>query len=305
MNKIDDELLSQIASFHGVPEGSYNIRKNGESIARVSGSEVLIEPKKNKSGINIRVMTNVKNKSVHIPVILTKGGFTDLVYNDFYIGENAEVTIIAGCGIHNATNLQTEHDGIHSFHLGKGSKVTYIEKHLALGSGKGEKVLNPTTKIVMEENSNFLMETTQIGGVTYSNRKTYATIKNNAHLVIKEKILTTDFQTAKTFFKVNLNGDGSSVEVVSRSVAKDNSFQEFTSNVIGSADCYGHVECDGILLNNAQITSTPKIEAKVYKANLVHEAQIGKIAGEQLIKLMSLGLTETEAEDLIIKGYLN
>lgn len=305
MTKIDDELLAQIADLHGVPEGSYNIRKNGESIARFSSEEVIIEPKKNKNGINIRVKPYVKGKSVHIPVILTVGGFTDLVYNDFYIGEGAEVTIIAGCGIHNATQNKSEHDGIHSFHLGAGSKVTYIEKHLALGNEKSEKVLNPTTKIVMDKNSSFLMETIQLGGVTYSNRKTYATIKQNAHLVIKEKILTTQNQIAKTLFNVKLVEDGSSVEVVSRSVAKDNSFQEFVSNVIGSADCYGHVECDGILLNNAQIVSTPKIQAKIYKANLVHEAQIGKIAGEQLIKLMSLGLSEAEAENLIIKGYLN
>lgn len=303
MNKIDKDLLLQIADMHKIPEGSYNIRKNGQSILRQSNADIEIVSKTDKSGIDIIVKPNVKNKSVHIPVIITQGNLTELVYNDFYIGENADVTIVAGCGIHNPTDNKSEHDGLHTFHLSKNSKVKYIEKHLGIGN-KGDKVLNPETKIFMDKNSFFEMETIQLGGVSSANRKTYAKLKDNAKLLIKERILTTENQTAKTNFKVELIGKNSSVDVLSRSVAKDNSWQEFNSNIIGSNECFGHVECDGIIVNNAQIVSTPKINAKNVNASLVHEAAIGKIAGEQIIKLLSLGLTEQEAEDLIIKGYL-
>ena len=305
MNKIDKDLLAQIADLHGVPEGSYNIRKDGESIDRASSAEIEIVSKKDKNGVDIFVKPNTKNKSVHIPVIVTKGGFSDLVYNDFYIGENSEVVIVAGCGIHNATDKNSEHSGIHNLHIGKGAKVKYIEKHLATGDGVGEKILNPVTKIMLSEGSVLEMETIQLGGVTYSNRKTNATLLKDSHLIIKEKILTTNTQYAKTVFNVNLKESNCSAEVVSRSVAKDKSKQEFVSNLIGNAECYGHVECDAILINDAKIVSVPKITANCVSANLVHEAQIGKIAGDQLTKLMTLGLTEKEAEDLIIKGYLS
>lgn len=304
MYKIDKELLAQIADLHSIPEGAYNIRKNGECLSRNSSAEIDIVPKKKKSGIDIIVKPNVKNKSCHIPVILSKAGLNDVVYNDFYIGENADVVIVAGCGI-SCGNGKSEHDGIHAFHLGKNSRVKYIEKHLGLGSEKAERVLNPTTKIFMEEGSFFEMDTLQLGGVSYSKRKTEARLKKDAKLSIKEKILTTDNQEAITMFKVELNGENSSVDVVSRSVAKDHSKQTFISNVIGNDKVFGHVECDGILCNNAKITSTPKIVANNVDASLVHEAVIGKIAGEQLIKLMSLGLDEKEAEDVIIKGFLN
>lgn len=304
MNKIEKDLLAQIADLHSIPEGAYNIRQNGVGVARNSTSEIEIVPKKNKSGIDIIVKPNVKGKSVHIPVIVTVGGLSDLVYNDFYIGENAEVTIIAGCGLHNTTDQTSQHNGIHSFHLGKNSVVTYIEKHLALGNGTGGKILNPVTKIVMKQNSTFNMETTQLGGVTSSVRTTKAKLEDNAKLVIKEKILTTESQTAETKFDVDLVGNNSSVEVISRSVAKDNSYQNFYSKVKGRNHCFGHVSCDGILVNNARIDSTPKIVCENVDATLVHEAAIGKIAGEQLTKLMTLGLTEQEAEDLIIKGFL-
>ena len=293
MNKIDKELLSQIADLHSIPEGAYNIRKNGEALSRNSTADIEIIPKKDKSGIDIIVKPNVKNKSVHIPVIITMGGVNDLVYNDFYIGENADVTIVAGCGIHNTTSTKSEHNGIHSFHLDKNCNVVYIEKHLGLGNDKSEKILNPVTKIVMKENSNFVMETTQLGGVSSSVRTTKAKLYDNAKLVIKEKILTTASQSAITKFDVQLIGANSSVDVMSRSVAKDNSYQ-----------CFGHVACDGILVDNARIDSTPKIICENVNATLVHEAAIGKIAGEQLTKLMTLGLTEQEAEDLIIKGFL-
>ncbi len=305
MNKIDKELLLQIADLHAIPEGSYNIRKNGELLSRNSNADIEIVPKKNKSGIDIIVKAGVKNKSCHIPVIITDGGFNDLVYNDFYIGDDADVTIIAGCGISCTNAEKSEHDGIHSFHLGKNCKVKYIEKHLGMGNEKAEKVLNPTTKVVMKENSEFEMETIQLGGVSYSDRKTFATLYAGAKLSIKEKILTTDSQFAKTSFKVTLKGTGSSVDVCSRSVAKNDSKQVFNSYVIGDGECFGHVECDGIIVDNAKIESTPRILANDVNASLVHEAAIGKIAGEQLLKLMSLGLNKQEAEDLIIKGYLS
>lgn len=303
MDRIDEELLSQIADLHGVPEGSYNIRKNGQSIGRASNDDIQIVSKKNKSGIDIFVKPNVKNKSVHIPVIITVGGLDDVVYNDFYIGENADVLIVAGCGIHNSSDKKSQHDGIHTFHLEKNSKVRYIERHLGLGDG-AEKVLNPITKVYQKEGSSLLMETTQLGGVSSAVRKTIAKVGENATLVIKEKILTTDSQTAVTNFKVELVGRNSSVDVISRSVAQKESRQEFHSNVLGENACFGHVECDGIITDKAQITSVPKIVAENVEASLVHEAAIGKIAGDQLTKLMSLGLDAEQAEALIIKGFL-
>ena len=304
LSKIDQELLSQISDLHAIEQGSYNIRKNGESLSRYSTADIDIIPKADKSGIDIIVKPNVINKSVHIPVIISQGGITDKVYNDFYIGENSNVLIVAGCGIHNTSNTESQHNGIHTFHLAKNSTVKYIEKHLGLGNASSGKVLNPETKIIMEQNSSLTMETAQLGGVTYSDRKTSAKLKTNAKLLIKESILTTKNQIAKTKFNVELVGDGSSVEVKSRSVAKDNSYQEFISNLKGKADCYGHVECDGIIDGHAHIISTPQISALNPNANLVHEAQVGKIAGEQLDKLMTLGLTYEQACDKIIAGYL-
>lgn len=304
MEKIDQELLEQIADIHSIPQGSYNIRKNGASIARNTTKDIDIISKTDKSGIDIIVKPYVKNKSVHIPVIITVGNLSDLVYNDFYIGEGADVLIVAGCGIHNDTDTTSQHDGIHSFHLEKNCKVKYIEKHLGLGNGSGKKVLNPVTNIEMQDGSYFEMETIQLGGVSSSVRSTYAKLYNDTKLVIKEKILTTDKQTATTKFHVDLIGTNSSVEVISRSVAKNRSRQKFESNIHGKNECFGHVECDGILIDNAVIESTPKIVAEDVNATLVHEAAIGKIAGEQLIKLMTLGLTKEEAENLIIKGFL-
>lgn len=303
MNNIDKELLKSVADLHSTPLGSFNIRKNGESVGRNSTKEIEIITKKDKSGIDIIVKPGVKNKSVHIPVIITVGNLTDIVYNDFYIGEGADVIIVAGCGIHNPTLDDSRHDGIHTFYLEKNSKVKYIEKHL--GTGKGGKILNPITKIFMKNGSEFEMETLQIGGVTYSKRDTQAVLEDNTKLLIKEKILTTEDQEAITSFDVQLKGKNSHVQVVSRSVAKENSKQSFYSNISGEAECFGHVECDGILLDKAQIISVPKIDAKCPEASLVHEAAIGKIAGEQLLKLMSLGLSHEEAENLIIKGYLS
>ena len=304
MNEVDKELLKEIADMHSVPQGSFNIRKNGESIARNSTKDIEIVPKKDKSGIDIIVKEGVKNKSVHIPVIITVGNLNDLVYNDFYIGKDADVLIVAGCGIHNPTDKKSQHDGIHTFHLEENCKVKYIEKHLGVGNGQGDKVLNPTTVVEMKDGSDFEMETIQLGGVSYSNRKTNAFLGNDTKLVIKEKILTSDKQKAITTFNVVLKGKNSSVEVVSRSVAKGKSRQKFVSNLKGQNECFGHVECDGIILDNAQIESVPKIVAQNINATLIHEAAIGKIAGDQLVKLQTLGLSEEEAQNQIIKGFL-
>ncbi len=304
MDKIEQRLLEKIADLHKIPSGAFNLRKNGQTDTRTSTKDIEISPKTDKSGIDIFVNPNVKNKSVHIPVIITVGGLTDLVYNDFYIGENADVLIVAGCGIHNKTCNKSEHNGIHTFHIGKNAKVKYVEKHVGEGEGSGERVLNPVTKIFMRENSFMEMETLQLEGVSSTIRKTEAKLYQNASLHIQENILTTDSQTAKTLFKVELLGDSSSVEVVSHSVARDSSYQEFKSDLIGKNHCFGHVECDGILLDNARIVSVPKIDAIDSNASLIHEAAIGKIAGDELNKLMTLGLTQTEAENTIIQGFL-
>lgn len=304
MNNIEQKLLEKIADLHKIPSGAFNLRKNGQAAVRNTTKDIDIRPKKNKSGIDIFVKPNVKNKSVHIPVIITVGGLSDLVYNDFYIGHDADVLIVAGCGIHNNTCKTSMHNGIHTFHIGANAKVKYIEKHVGEGGGSGGKILNPVTKVIMRENSYMEMETLQLEGVTSTVRKTNAKLYDNATLHIQENILTTDEQSAKTQFKVELLGKDSRVEVVSHSVAKDRSYQEFKSNLIGKNQCFGHVECDGIILNKARIVSVPMIDAIDSNASLIHEAAIGKIAGDELIKLMTLGLSQEEAEDMIIQGFL-
>lgn len=303
LTKIDKQLLSEIADLHNIPEGSFSIRKDGKLLERNVDEDINIVSKNNKDGIDVFVKSGIKNKSVHIPVIITKSGLEDLVYNDFYIGDNADITIIAGCGIHNTGKQASAHNGIHNFHIGKNAKVKYIEKHLALG-GDAEKILNPTTNIEMAENSYLEMQTLQLGGVSYSNRKTKAKLGKNTELNIAEKILTTSNQQAITNFVVTLAGEHSRCNVVSRSVAKDNSYQEFKSKLVGETNCFGRVECDAIMLHNARVKSVPEIDAKCVDATLNHEATVGKIAGEQLLKLMTLGLSEQEAEDVIIKAYL-
>lgn len=304
LDQIEKNILKAIADIEKTPIGAYNIRENGKGIARNTTANIDIVTKQDKPGIDIIVKPNTKNESVHIPVILTEAGFNDVVYNDFYIGENADVVIVAGCGIHNSSCETSEHDGIHTFHLEKGAKVKYIEKHYGEGNGTGERILNPQTIVYLDEDSNLEMETVQIEGVTSTVRETKGEIGSNANLIITERIMTSGKQTAKTIFDVNLNGEGSSVQVASRSVAKDNSTQEFISNVNGNEKCFGHVECDAIIMDHAKVISTPKIVANHIDASLVHEAAIGKIAGEQIIKLMSLGLTEAEAEQQIINGFL-
>ena len=305
MDKTDEQLLETIADLHGIPEGSFNIRKNGKLLARNSDADVEIVSKTDKDGIDIIVRPGVKNRSVHIPVLLTVGDLHDTVYNDFFIGEDADVTIVAGCGIHNATCADAEHDGIHTFHLAKNARVRYIERHYAAGGGSGKQVFDPVTNIELAEGAQFTLESTQLGGVTHTDRKTYAKVGERAQLIVKEKILTDAEETAVTDFKIELVGRDSRADIVSRSVARGRSRQEFRSDLVGKSACFGHVECDGILLEGARIVSVPQIDAVDPEASLVHEAAVGKIAGEQLMKLMSLGLTEQEAEDAVIRGFLN
>ena len=305
MEKIDSELLEKIAELHSIPEGSFNIRKNGKRLMGNSTDEIEIRPKTDKDGIDVIVRAGVKNKSVQIPVILTQGDFHDTAYNDFYIGEDADVTIVAGCGIHNPKDGTAEHDGIHTFHMAKNSRARYIERHYAKGGQASKQIFDPVTTVYMDENSVLEMETTQIGGVTFTDRKTEAVLGDGAKLLVKEKLFTENEEKAISRFRVELKGKNSTADIVSRSVARDKSSQEFYSDLVGENECFGHVECDGILLDGARIISTPKIDAASPDASLVHEAAVGKIAGEQLIKLMSLGLTEKEAEETVIKGFLN
>lgn len=304
MDKIQLELLKQIADLDRLPKGAYNFRVDGKGVERNTTAEIDIVTKKDKPGIDIFIKPNTIGKSVHIPVMITKSGLDDLVYNDFYVGDNCDVVIVAGCGIYNCGSQKSEHDGIHVFHIGKNSKVRYVEKHLGIGSQNVDKILNPTTKVFMQDGSQMKMETTQIGGVTFADRKTTAKLYGSAKLVIEEKILTTESQTAKTKFVVDLLGKNSSVEVLSRSVAKDNSNQQFKSVIIGKNQCFGHVECDGIIIDNGKISSMPEVRAEHVDSMLTHEASIGKIAGDQLIKLQTLGLTEKEAEQVIINSFM-
>ena len=304
MSNIEKDLLLAVADLHQIPSGAFSLRENGASVKTNSTSNIEIVKKSDKSGIDIKVKAGTKNESIHMPVIISKTGIDDLVYNDFYIGEDAEVLIVAGCGIHNPGKDKSQHDGIHTFHLSKNAKVRYIEKHIGSGNS-GEKILNPTTILNLAEGSELIMETIQLGGVSYSSRDTKGTIDTNAKLIIKEKVMTHDSQVADTRFDVTLKGENSSAEVISRSVARDNSSQKFYSRIVGENVCFGHVECDAILMDNATISATPEIVAKCVDANLVHEAAIGKIAGEQIIKLKSLGLSDKEAEELIIKGFLS
>ena len=304
MENIDKQLIEKISDGESNFEGAYNIRKNGKGIERKVTENINIVPKEDVSGINIYVKENSKHEIVHIPVIITESGLTDLVYNDFYIGKNANVIIIAGCGIHNDHHKDSEHNGIHRFFLEEGARVRYIEKHYGEGDGTGKKILNPVTEVHLKSGATLEMETAQIKGVDSTIRTTKGTLEDNATLVITEKIMTHGSQSAKTLFDVNLNGEGSSAQVTSRSVATENSIQVFESNIYCNSSCFSHVECDAIIKDNAKVTSIPEITANDVNANLIHEAAIGKIAGEQLLKLMTLGLTEEEAEKQIINGFL-
>ncbi len=304
LNVIDKKLLEQVADLHGVPHGAYNIRKNGEGISRHTTANINIVTKQDKPGIDVIIKPGTKGESVHIPVILSQEGMNDLVYNTFEVGENSDVVIVAGCGIHNPGSEKAQHDGIHEFFVRKGAHMKYIEKHYGEGNGTGERILNPKTIIEVEENGVAELEMIQIKGVDKTVRDTEVVLHDNAHLIVTEKLLTYLDQNAEFNITVKLIGEDSSAQIISRSVARDNSRQIFHLNLRGHAKCRGHIQCDSIIMDNAQVSSIPEITAFHSDAQLIHEAAIGKIASDQLTKLMTLGLTEKEAEDTVLEGFL-
>lgn len=304
MDEIQMRLLQEIADLHTVPEGAYNIRANSGLAGRNTTANIDIVSKEDGSGIDIHIKPGTKKESVHIPVVLSESGLKETVYNDFYIGEDSDVVIIAGCGIHNCGVQDSQHDGIHRFFVGKNAKCKYVEKHYGEGDGTGKRILNPVTEVTMEENSSMEMEMVQIKGVDSTIRTTKATLEAGASLVVRERLMTHGEQWAESIYTTDLNGDGARADVVSRSVAKDNSYQKFDSRITGNAACTGHTECDAIIMGNAKILAVPQLEANNIDAALIHEAAIGKIAGDQIIKLMTLGLTEEEAEEQIVNGFL-
>lgn len=304
LDEIQNEMMAEVADLHDVPEGAYSFRVNSQLAGRHTTANIDISTKENLPGIDIFIKPNTKNESVHIPVVVSDSGIKETVYNDFYIGDNCDVVIVAGCGINNCGEHDSQHDGIHRFYVGKNSKVKYVEKHYGAGDGNGKRILNPVTEVYMEEDSVMEMEMEQIKGVDSTKRDTIAELKANAKLIVKERLMTHGNQTAESGYKVSLNGEGSNADVVSRSVARDNSSQTFNACIAGNAPCSGHTECDSIIMDNGKILAIPSLEANDVDAMLVHEAAIGKIAGDQLIKLMTLGLTESEAEEQIINGFL-
>ena len=305
MDKIQKDLLEAVAGIHEVPEGAYNIRANGALDSRRSTENIEIVTKTDKPGIDIIIKPGTKKESVHIPVIISESGLTDLVYNDFYIGEDADVTIVAGCGISNCGDQESRHDGIHTFYVGKNARIKYIEKHYGEGTGTGERVMNPTTVVHIEEGGYMEMETTQIKGIDDTIRDTRATLDGaGAKLVVRDKLMTAGKQKADAIFDVQINGVDASCDLISRAVACGDSYQTFKADIVGNAKCASHTECDAIIMDNAKISASPQIVANDLDASLIHEAAIGRIAGEQLIKLMTLGLTEEEAEAQIIAGFL-
>lgn len=304
LNQTDLNLLEAIAGISDTPTGAFNIRANGASAGRASSENIEIVSKTDKPGIDIIIKPGTFGETVYIPVVVTESGLQDTVYNDFYIGEASDVVIVAGCGIHNDGCTESRHDGIHTFHVEKNARVKYVEKHYGEGSGEGTNVMNPTTIVQMAKNSYMEMETVQIKGVDSTERVTKAVLEEGATLIVGEKIMTHGVQYAGTDFTVDLNGKGSSANIVSRSVAKDRSSQKFLSNIRGNNLCHGHSECDAIVMDDAVVSALPQIVANSVDASLIHEAAIGKIAGEQLEKLMTLGLSEKEAEEQIINGFL-
>ena len=305
LDKIQMQMLTEVADLHGVPEGAYNIRVNGEKAGRNTTANIDIATKTDgKSGIDIRIKPGTKNESVHIPVVLSESGIKETVYNDFYIGEDSDVVIVAGCGIHNCGNQDSQHDGVHRFFVGKNARIRYVEKHYGEGDGSGKRILNPVTEVYQEAGSYVDMEMVQIKGVDNTHRITKAELAENATMIVHERLMTHGEQVATSVYEVALNGEGSSTDVISRSVAKDSSEQVFEAAIVGNNVCSGHAECDAIIMDKAHVVAVPKLDARNVDAALIHEAAIGKIAGDQLIKLMSLGLTEAEAEEQIIGGFL-
>lgn len=304
MDAIQKRILMEVAGLESTPAGAYNIRANGKSAARNVTANIDIVSKADGSGIDIFIKPHTVNESVHIPVVLSESGLKEVVYNDFHIGEGCDVVIVAGCGIHNCGEQDSEHDGVHRFFVGENARVKYVEKHYGEGDGRGKRILNPVTEVTMAAGSSMEMEMVQIKGVDSTDRVTRADLAEGASLVVRERLMTHGDQVAVSGYTVNLNGEGASADVVSRSVARDSSYQKFDSRIIGNAACTGHTECDAIIMDQAKILAIPQLEANNIDAALIHEAAIGKIAGEQIIKLMTLGLTETEAEEQIINGFL-
>ena len=304
LSEIQKQLLAEIADLHKVPEGAYNIRANGEAAGRNSTANIEITSKTDKPGIDIRIKPGTVNESVHIPVVLSESGLKDVVYNDFFVGDDCDVVIVAGCGISNCGDQDSAHDGVHRFFIGKNAKVKYVEKHYGEGTGRGKRIMNPKTEVNIGEGSSVEMEMVQIKGIDDTVRDTIAKLDKDAKLVVHERLMTHGSQRAESGYTVELNGPGSSADVVSRSVAKEESWQRYRSRIVGNALCSGHTECDAIIMDKAKVLAVPELEANNIDAALIHEAAIGKIAGDQIIKLMTLGLTEAEAEEQIINGFL-
>ena len=304
LDSVQKRILAEVADLHETPIGAYNIRANGESAARATTANVDIITKEDKSGIDVHILPFTKNESVHIPVVISESGIEEVVYNDFYVGEGADVVIVAGCGIHNCGNQDSAHSGIHRFFLAKGARIKYVEKHYGEGDGNGQNIMNPTTEVYLEEDATMEMETVQIKGVDSTDRTMTATLAKGAKLIVRERLMTHGQQSAVSYYRVEMNGEGSSCDLVSRSVARDRSYQKFDSLIVGNAPSTGHTECDAIIMDEARVLAIPQLDANNIDASLIHEAAIGKIAGEQLIKLMTLGLSEAEAEEQIIQGFL-
>lgn len=303
LTAIDKKLLEEVADLHGIPQGAYNIRKNGEGESRNTTANIDIITKTDKPGIDVIIKPGTKNESVHIPVIMSEN-IEDLVYNTFEVGEDSDVLIVAGCGIHNSGSGKSQHDGIHEFFVRRGAKMKYVEKHYGEGDGSGDRVLNPTTIIHVEDDAVAELEMVQIKGVDSTKRDTVIHLGKNARLIVAERLLTYKNQDAVSDITVELHGEGSTAQIISRSVAQDDSKQVFHLNMRGYAQCRGHIQCDSIIMQNAEVSSIPEITALHSDAELIHEAAIGKIASEQLTKLMCLGLTESEAEEKILQGFL-
>ena len=304
LNDIQKQILAEVADLHGVPEGAYNIRADGESAARNTTANIDIVTKSDKAGIDIYIKPGTKNESVHIPVVLSQSGLHEVVYNDFHIGDDCDVVIVAGCGIHNCGEQDSQHDGIHTFHVGKNAHIKYVEKHYGEGDGMGKRILNPVTEVYMDEGSTVEMEMVQIKGVDSTVRTTKAVLEAGATLLVRERLMTHGEQEAVSDYVTELNGEGASADIVSRSVAREKSVQKFNSRIAGNAACSGHTACDAIIMDEAKVLAVPALDANDVNAALIHEAAIGKIAGEQLIKLRTLGLTEQEAEEKIVAGFL-
>lgn len=303
LNALDKKILEEVADLHGVPQGAYNIRKNGQGAGRKTTENIDIITKKDKPGIDVIIKPNTKGESVHIPVILSQS-FDDMVYNTFEIGQNSDVLIVAGCGIHNSSSKKAQHDGIHTFYVRKGAKMKYVEKHYGEGDGSGERVLNPITIIEVEEGATAELEMVQIKGVDKTKRDTEVILHKDARLIVIERLLTDKNQEAESNILVELKGENSTAQIISRSVAQGDSKQVFHLIMRGYAECRGHIQCDSIIMDNGHVSSIPEITAYHSDAALIHEAAIGKIASEQMIKLMTLGLTESQAEDTILQGFL-